>query len=47
LTLENIIDIIWGRDHTEDASCNSAKKLIFFKKKVATPSLKITVPLIL
>jgi hypothetical protein len=27
--------------------CNSAKKLIFFKKKVATLSLKITIPLIL
>jgi hypothetical protein len=27
--------------------CNSAKKLIFFKKKVATLSLKITIHLIL
>jgi len=39
LTLENIIEIIWGRDHEEDASCNSAKKIIFFKKKMQ-PSVR-------
>jgi hypothetical protein len=48
--LENLLEYCRksdGATKKKISGCNSAKKLVFFKIKVATLSLKITVHLIL